>query len=108
LKLGSLLGFGRLANKPLFVLDLIFFTYYQTEAKFSEIKNFYDRVLIEQGWGPAQQPGPSLNRRDMYDGNSGGLRLFSTTQLSIFRAGLQFSQPVKMVFVFQRVAELPA
>jgi hypothetical protein len=37
-----------------------FFTTYNSDAQFADLKKFYDRVLVDQGWGPPQQPPPSI------------------------------------------------
>ena len=37
---------------------------YKSEAQFSDIEKFYDRVLRAQGWGPPQKSGPSIFDRN--------------------------------------------
>lgn len=54
-------GFQKTGEKVVLKSSMVYFnTYYQSRAQFSDIKKFYDRVLAEKGWGPPQQPGPSI------------------------------------------------
>lgn len=36
------------------------FVYYRSTAKFSDIREFYDRALPGKGWGPPKTSGPSI------------------------------------------------
>lgn len=54
-------GFQKTGEKVVLKRGMVyFFTFYQSRTQFSDVKNFYDRVLAEKGWGPPQQPGPSI------------------------------------------------
>jgi hypothetical protein len=37
-----------------------FYTNYKSDAQFSDVKKLFDRVLVDQRWGPAQQTPPSI------------------------------------------------
>lgn len=46
-------GFQKLSEKIVLKSSMVyFFTYYKSDAQFSDVKKFYDSVLTERGWGP--------------------------------------------------------
>lgn len=54
-------GFQKTGEKVVLKQGMVYFnTYYASDAQFSDVKNFYDRVLAEKGWGSPQQPPPSV------------------------------------------------
>jgi hypothetical protein len=54
-------GFQKSGEKVVLKHNMVyFFTYYKSDAQFSDVKKFYDSVLAEQGWGPHEQPSPSI------------------------------------------------
>jgi hypothetical protein len=54
-------GFQKTGEKVVLKRGMVYFnTYFQSRAHFSDIKKFYDGVLAEKGWGPPQQPPPSI------------------------------------------------
>lgn len=54
-------GLQKNGEKAVLKRGMVYFnTYYRSNAEFSDIKAFYDRVLAEKGWGPPQRSGPSI------------------------------------------------
>jgi hypothetical protein len=54
-------GFEKTGEKAVLKRGMVYFhVYYRSNAQFSEIKAFYDRVLAQKGWGLPQTSGPSL------------------------------------------------
>jgi hypothetical protein len=55
--------FQKTAEKIVYKNTIVYFNvYYKSDARFSEVKEFYDQALAARGWGPPQQSGPSLFR----------------------------------------------
>lgn len=53
-------GFQNTGEKIVLKSTMVYLNaYFKSEAQFSDVKKFYDRVLAERGWGPPQQPGPT-------------------------------------------------
>ena len=54
-------GFQKINEKTVLKPSIVyFFTVYNSNASFSDIKEFYDRVLPGQGWAASQQLTPSI------------------------------------------------
>jgi hypothetical protein len=54
-------GFEKTGEKAVLKQGMVYFhTYYLSNAQFSEIRAFYDGVLVQKGWGPPETSGPSL------------------------------------------------
>jgi hypothetical protein len=44
-------GFQKIGEEVVLKQTMVsFFTYYKSDAKFSDIRNFYDHILTKQGW----------------------------------------------------------